>query len=116
MSPEQARGESVDTRSDIFSLGIILYEMLSGKHPFSKPSPIETLTSILRDAVPPTHITPKSINPVLNPILRKALAKNPAERYQSITDFAADLRKAQIEKGFRIHIPRRAAVISALLF
>jgi len=113
MSPEQARGESVDTRSDIFSLGIILYEMLSGKHPFSKPSPIETLTSILRDAIPPTHITPKSINPVLNPILRQALAKNPAERYQSITDFAADLRKAQIEKGFRIHIPRRLLLISA---
>jgi len=113
MSPEQARGENVDTRSDIFSLGIILYEMLSGKHPFSKPSPIETLTSILRDAVPPTHITPKSINPVINPILRKALAKNPTERYQSITDLAADLRKAQIEKGFRIHIPRYLMLISA---
>ena len=113
MSPEQARGESVDTRSDIFSLGIILYEMLSGKHPFSKPSPIETLTSILRDAIPPTHITPKSINPVLNPILRKALAKNPAERYQSITDFGVDLRKAQIEKGFRIQLPSRLLLISA---
>jgi len=113
MSPEQARGENVDTRSDIFSLGIILYEMLSGKHPFSKPSPVETLTSILRDAVPPTHITPKSINPVINPILRKALAKNPGERYQNITDFADDLRKAQIERGFRIRIPRRLVLISA---
>jgi len=113
MSPEQARGENVDTRSDIFSLGIILYEMLSGKHPFSKPSPVETLTSILRDAVPPTHITPKSINPVINPILRKALAKNPGARYQNITDFADDLRKAQIEKGFKIRIPRRLLLISA---
>jgi len=113
MSPEQARGESVDTRSDIFSLGIILYEMLSGKHPFSKPSPIETLTSILRDAIPPTHISPKSVNPVLNPILRKALAKNPVERYQNISDFASDLRKAQIEKGFRIQLPSRLMLISA---
>jgi len=113
MSPEQAKGESVDTRSDIFSLGIILYEMLSGKHPFSKPSPIETLTSILRDSVPPPHITPKSVNPILNPILRKALAKNPQDRYQSISDFAADLRKAQIERGFRIQLPSRLLLISA---
>jgi len=97
MSPEQARGENVDTRSDIFSLGIILYEILSGKHPFSKPSPVETLTSILRDPVAPTHIMPKSINPVINPILRKALAKNPDERYAKIGDFVADLRKGQKE-------------------
>jgi tetratricopeptide (TPR) repeat protein/predicted Ser/Thr protein kinase len=113
MSPEQAKGENVDTRSDIFSLGIILYEMLSGKHPFSKPSPIETLTSILRDAVPPAHITPKSVNPIINPILRKALAKNQADRYQAITDFAADLRKAQTETGFRVRIPMRPLLISA---
>jgi serine/threonine protein kinase/tetratricopeptide (TPR) repeat protein len=97
MSPEQAKGENVDARSDIFSLGIILYEMLSGKHPFSRPSPIETLTSILRDAAPPPHIKPKSVNPILNPILRKALAKNPADRYQNITDLVIDLRKVQRE-------------------
>jgi len=113
MSPEQAKGENVDTRSDIFSVGIILYEMISGKHPFSKPSPIETLTSILRDPVPPTHITPKSVNPVLNPILRKALAKNPADRYQNIADFANDLQKAETETGFRIRIPLRLASILA---
>jgi eukaryotic-like serine/threonine-protein kinase len=95
MSPEQARGENVDTRSDIFSLGIILYEMISGKHPFSKPSPIETLTSILRDQIPAPHIKPKSINPVLNPILRKALAKNLNERYANISEFVSDLRRAQ---------------------
>jgi serine/threonine protein kinase/tetratricopeptide (TPR) repeat protein len=97
MSPEQAKGDPIDGRSDIFSLGIILYEMLSGKHPFSKPSPLETLTSILRDQVPPPHIKPKAVNPVLNPILRKALAKNPEERYTKISDFVADLRKAQRE-------------------
>ena len=112
MSPEQARGENFDTRSDIFSLGIILYEMLSGNHPFAKPSPIETVTSILRDVVPPAHITPKSVNPVLNPILRKALAKKLEDRYQNITDFANDLRKAQTESGFRIRIPLRVLSIA----
>ncbi|MFZ2054565.1 MAG: protein kinase [Candidatus Aminicenantales bacterium] len=97
MSPEQARGDQIDGRSDIFSLGIIIYEMISGKHPFSKPSPIETLTAILRDQMPAPHIKPKAVNPVLNPILRKALAKNPDERYANISDFVADLRKAQRE-------------------
>jgi serine/threonine protein kinase/Flp pilus assembly protein TadD len=112
MSPEQAKSEPIDGRSDIFSLGIILYEMLAGKHPFSKNSPIETLTSILRDAVPPTHVTPKSVNPVLNPILQKALAKNPADRYQHVADLARDLRKAGAETGFRVHIPLRPALVA----
>jgi len=114
MSPEQAKGENIDARSDIFSLGILLYEMLTGKHPFSKPSPIETLTSILRDQIPAPHIKPKSVSPVLNPILRKALAKDIAQRYQNVSDFIADIRKVQREiSGEERLFYRRWPIIAA---
>ena len=97
MSPEQARGDPVDSRSDIFALGIIFYEMISRKHPFSKSTPLETLTSILKDPAPPPHITPKSLNPMVSPLLRKALAKDIAQRYQNVSDFITDIRKVQRE-------------------
>ncbi len=93
MSPEQARGEKVDARSDIFSLGIIIYEMTTGRHPFSKANPLETLTSILRDATPAVNITPRMMNPILSPILRKALAKEPENRYQNIKELIDAIKK-----------------------
>jgi len=93
MSPEQARGEKVDARSDIFSLGILIYEMTTGRHPFSRANPLETLTSILRDATPAVNITPKMMNPILTPILRKALAKEPESRYQNTKDLIDDIKK-----------------------
>ena len=99
MSPEQARGESVDVRSDIFSLGIILYEMTTGRHPFSKANPLETLTSILRDATPPVNIKPKVMNPILSPVLRKALAKEPENRYQNIKELIDAIHKFQKDFG-----------------
>lgn len=106
MSPEQAKGEKVDRKSDIFSLGVLLYEMISGKHPFTRPSAAETLSAVLRDPPPHLKVKPKKVIPALSPILSKAIAKEPEARYQSVADLAVDIRKVQ----------RETAAVSFLLF
>jgi serine/threonine protein kinase/Tfp pilus assembly protein PilF len=117
MSPEQARGEVVDARSDIFSLGIIIFEMTTGRHPFSKANPLETLTSILRDATPAVNITPRMLNPILSPILRKALAKEPENRYQNIKELVEILRKLlrDISGRQRVFLRTWPVVIGSIL-
>jgi tetratricopeptide (TPR) repeat protein len=92
MSPEQARGEPVDARSDIFSFGMVLYEMLSGKNPYQRSSQIDTLSAILHDAPPALHLESATPPTALRGIFAKALAKDPAERYQNIKAMARDLR------------------------
>ncbi len=88
MSPEQARGEAVDVRSDIFSLGVVLFEMAGGRRPFQGGTTAVILTRILEGDVPPLGAAFGE----LDRVLARALAKKPSDRYQSADDLLSDLR------------------------
>ncbi|MEJ7577054.1 MAG: serine/threonine-protein kinase [Pyrinomonadaceae bacterium] len=86
MSPEQVRGQRVDHRSDIFSLGAVLYEMLSGKRAFRGESAVETLNAILKEDPPELSESNGEINPALERVVMHCLEKNPEQRFQSARD------------------------------
>ena len=90
MSPEQAEGKPLDGRSDIFSFGIVLYELLAGKRPFSGATDLEVLQKIIHGVSQPLRTEG---SPELYKILEKTLEKNPSERYQSAADLVVDLRR-----------------------
>jgi eukaryotic-like serine/threonine-protein kinase len=91
MAPEQVRGKPADPRSDIFSFGAILYEMLSGKRAFHGDSPVDTMSAILKEEPPDLTETNRNISSALERIVRHCLEKNPAERFQSARDLAFNL-------------------------
>jgi serine/threonine protein kinase/Tol biopolymer transport system component len=91
MSPEQVRGKPADSRSDIFSFGAILYEMLSGKRAFHGDSAADTMSAILKEEPPDLAETNRNVSPALERIVRHCLEKNPAERFQSARDAAFNL-------------------------
>ncbi len=93
MSPEQAEGRAVDHRSDIFSLGVVLYEMATGTRPFRGDSPIAVISSILKDVPPRTIDLNPSVPAGLDRIITRALAKEPTRRYQSALDLRNDLEE-----------------------
>jgi len=95
MSPEQARGGKVDHRSDVFSFGILLHEMLTGRPPFRGNTGIDTMHAILHDPVPPLPPLGGTVTADVQRILEKSLAKDPAERYQGMRDIVVDLRAAR---------------------
>ncbi|HVG23977.1 MAG TPA: protein kinase, partial [Thermoanaerobaculia bacterium] len=91
MSPEQVRGQSVDPRSDIFSLGTLLYEMLAGEHPFRGDSPADTMSAILREDPRELTSSNPNVNPGLDRVVRHCMEKSPEQRFQSARDLAFHL-------------------------
>jgi serine/threonine protein kinase/Tol biopolymer transport system component len=88
MSPEQVKGKNADARSDIFSFGAILYEMLSGQRAFRGDSAAETMSAILREEPPDLSVTNQNVSPGLERIVRHAIEKNPEQRFHSAHDVA----------------------------
>jgi serine/threonine-protein kinase len=94
LSPEQAKGEQVDARSDLYSTGCLIYELLTGRPPFIGDSPVAVAYQHVREqAQPPSYYDPE-VPPVVDAIVMKALAKHPDERYQSADEMRADLERA----------------------
>jgi Tol biopolymer transport system component len=94
MSPEQVAGRAVDQRSDLFSFGVVVYEMLAGHRPFERQSPIETMTAVLNDDPKPLSSSDRNIPSGLSRIVMRCLEKSPDERFQSAHDLAFALDAA----------------------
>jgi serine/threonine protein kinase/Tfp pilus assembly protein PilF len=99
MSPEQVEGKAVDSCSDVFSLGIVLYEMATGKRPFRGSTPISTLSAILRDAPPSVNSVRGSFPPKLDAIISRCLEKDPRQRFRDAGELRDELRKLQRDEG-----------------
>ena len=123
MSPEQVRGRELDARTDIFSLGAILYEMFSGRRAFRSESGVETMNAILKEEPPELLGTGRDISPALDRIVRHCLEKSPESRFHSARDVAFALESLSdasvagsegVSRGARRRFGRRAAAGLAL--
>jgi len=109
MSPEQARGLEVDARTDIFSFGVVLYEMIAGRAAFDGVTPSDLLVAILQSEPPPLGKVQPETPPDLERIVTKALRKDREERYQSIRDLQVDLRSLRQELDRATQVRRSQA-------
>ena len=107
MSPEQARGRAVDHRSDLFSLGVLIYEMVSGQRPFTGASPVDTLHAIAFEEIRPLTTIRENVPASVQRVVARCLRKRPEDRYESAREVARDLAgiRREIETGVSTPVP-----------
>ena len=105
ISPEQAKAETVNQRSDIYSLGIILYEMVTGSVPFVADTPLAVILKHISDPLPPPSVIKKDIPESIERVILKALAKDPSDRYATAAEFLSAWKRALEEKETAPHAP-----------
>jgi TolB-like protein/tRNA A-37 threonylcarbamoyl transferase component Bud32 len=101
MSPEQARGKAVEAPSDVFSFGIVLYEMLAAEHPFRSDTPMDTLQAILSKEPPPLESRTLGVSAALSGVVARALRKAAEERFPSAVDLADELRRVKSQPALQ---------------